>query len=146
MINASENGSKVLFINSGAFCGESINALKTDDIKLQGVWNWLYHQENVLANKEVFKGLGTGLLNQKIFGQTLKEKCFEVNITPKDVIAPAFYTGYHSFNGSYGLRYNAFGIEKGEGMLYFSSFLVEENLGDEPAAEILLNNFINYLA
>ena len=146
LINASENGSKVLFINSGAFCGESMNALKTDDIKLQGMWNWLYHQENLLVNKEVFKGLGTGLLNQKIFGQTLKEKCFEVNITPKDVIAPAFYTGYHGFNGSYGLRYNAFGIEKGEGMLYFSSFLVEENLGDEPAAEILLNNFINYLA
>ena len=66
-------------------------------------------------------------------------------ITPDDVICPAFYTGYHGYPGAYGCVHNALGTRHGDGWIYLTTFAIEENLGKEPAAEILLMNIIFYL-
>ncbi|MBR5868637.1 MAG: hypothetical protein IKZ21_04265, partial [Clostridia bacterium] len=136
---------KVYFINPLAFYGKEdcMNALSMPEIKFSEQWNWLYHKESVMANKAIFKGLGFGLMNQKIFGHVITKYSFETEITPADPVCPAFYTGYHGFEGSYGLVYNMLGIRCGEGFLYLNAFDIENNLNKNPAADKLLYNIVN---
>ena len=52
-------------------------------------WDWLYHKESVNAKPEIFKGLGFGLADQRIFGQVISMRGFETLKTPDEVISPA---------------------------------------------------------
>ena len=141
------NGAKLLFMDYRIFEKEGyLKRLElADDIIMKKSWDWLYHKESVNAKPEIFKGLGFGLADQRIFGQVISMRGFETEKTPDEVISPAFYTGYHGYNGSYGLFYNALGFKKGEGTAYLNSFDIELNLDKEPAAKILLVNYLNYL-
>ena len=147
LIEAVENGAKLLFMDYRIFEKEGyLKRLElADDIIMKKSWDWLYHKESVNAKPEIFKGLGFGLADQRIFGQVISMRGFETRKTPDEVISPAFYTGYHGYNGSYGLFYNALGFKKGEGTAYLNSFDIELNLDKEPAAKILLVNYLNYL-
>jgi len=146
---AAWEGAKVLFVNDRSFSDEKSDNIRlldiAEDLQLKKVWEWLYHKESVMANKEIFQGLGRGLMNQEIFGQVITARCFETRMTPDDVICPAFYTGHYASEGSYNCVHNALGVNCGKGKIYLSAFELEENLGVEPAAERLLVNFINYL-
>ena len=145
--SAASNGAKVFFVNPLAFYGKEdcINALSMPEIKFSEQWNWLYHKENVMANRAIFKNLGFGLIDQKIFGSVITKYSFETEITPTDPACPAFYTGYHGFEGSYGLVHNMLGIKCGEGLIYLNSFDIENNLNKIPAADKLLYNIVNAL-
>ena len=95
-----------------------------------------------MANREIFKGLGSGLMDQERFGQVITNKCIETSLVPDDVICPAFYTGYHGYEDSYACVHNALGVNCGEGKIYLTTLDMENTLGIEPAAERLLMNFI----
>ena len=140
-----EQGGKVFFANHEAFEDGALPIPGFSDIVLKKNLEWLYHKENVLANRTVFAGLGAGLADQKIFGGVITPKCLETARTPDDVICPAFYTGYHGYVGSYQCVYNLAGFGVGAGMIYLSTFSLEETLQKEPAAGTVLLNLIRYL-
>ncbi|MBR2950718.1 MAG: hypothetical protein IKC46_12810 [Lachnospiraceae bacterium] len=146
---AAENGARVFFIDCEAFYGENsdnIRLLKlADEITVKENQEWLYHKESVMANREVFKGLGSGLMDPKRFGQVISMKCIETAINPDDVVCPAFYTGYYAYDGSYACVHNVLGVNCNKGRIYISTLGIEENLGKEPAADILLKNIVEYL-
>ena len=146
---AAENGACVFFIDCQSFFGENSENVRlldaADNINVKENPEWLYHKESVMANQKIFKGLGYGLMDQKRFGQVITKKCIEIQNVPDDVICPAFYTGYHGYEGSYGCVHNALGLNCGEGRIYLTTFDMEGNIGKEPAAERLLMNFVEYL-
>lgn len=141
-----EKGAAVLFLNCCDMSEENIKALSFPSIEIADMWNWLYHKEVVLANREVFKGIGYGLVDQKLMGTVVNRKCFKTDDVPDDVICPAFYTGYHGIEGSYGCVHDVLGIEVGDGLIYLNALDIESKLDVEPAAKIILMNFIEYLA
>ena len=146
---AALHGARVLFLDSSVFFGENSENTRllhlNEEICFRKNWEWLYHKESVMANKKVFKDLGHGLMDPKRFGQVITSQCIETALTPDDVICPAFYTGYYGYEGSYACVHNAFGVNCGSGKIYLTTFDMEGTLGTEPAAEVLLLNFTEYL-
>ena len=84
-------------------------------------------------------------MDPKRFGQVISMKCIETAINPDDVVCPAFYTGYYAYDGSYACVHNVLGVNCNKGRIYISTLGIEENLGKEPAADILLKNIVEYL-
>ena len=64
---------------------------------------------------------------------------------PDEVICPAFLTGYHAVKDAYVAMHTICGFNMGEGKLYLNCFDIEHNIGKNPAADMLMLNFINYL-
>ncbi len=143
---AVRKGAKVLFADIRAFDSEeNKSALGIDGIEFADMWNWLYHKEVVLSNREIFKGLGYGLADQKIMGTAINRRCIKFKGIPDDVICPAFYTGYHGVEGSYACVHDAVGLRFCDGMIYINAMDISGTLGTEPASSVLLMNYINYL-
>ena len=144
--DAADKGAKVFFANYDLFEDGNLPIPGLEEVVLKTNGEWFYHKENVMANRQVFKGLGSGLVDQKIFGATISKKCFETTLTPDDVISPAFYTGYYGYVGSYQCAQSIAGFNSGKGMIYINTYRMEEVLDTEPAAGTLLLNIVNYLA
>ncbi len=147
LMTFAEKGAKVFFFDCSPFYenDENVKALGIQEIEFADIWNWLYHKESVLSNREIFEGIGFGLADQKLMGTVVNNRCIKTDITPDDVICPAFYTGYHGIEGSYGCVHDALGIKHGKGMVYLTTLDFAKTLGKEPASEVVLMNFLKYL-
>ena len=148
---AADNGAKVLILSPQVFKkGNNFEKLSklsiSDDIKVFTERDWLYHKECVAANSEVFNGLGIGICDSVKYGQTYPEFSYMTSRTPDDVLCPAFYTGYFAIKGAYGSAHTLAGFAGGNGMIYLNCFRLEEDLGKNPAADIILVNLINYIS
>lgn len=144
---SANEGATVLFINAEEF--NDADAVKdlniTDDLKAVDYRDWLYHKECVITEDTVFDGLGHGLVDFPTFGQTFPHRAFETDAVPDYIISPAFLTGYHAIKDAYGAMQVAFGFNKGKGRIFINCFDIENNIGTNPAADILLMNFVNYI-
>ena len=145
---AAQNGAKILFVSSKYFDDnkEDVAFLNFDfDLKCVDYRDWLYHKECVMTNDTVFGGLGNGLVDFLTFGQTFPHIAFECEKVPDEVICPAFLTGYYTIKDGYSAMHCACGLNIGKGKIYLNCFDIENNIGKNPAADILLLNFINYI-
>lgn len=155
---AAENGAVVLFLNVHGlitdieeknwilFDGEIPKLLEiAEDFQIKKNYEWLYHKECVTASPEVFYGLNFGLMDSACYGQIISPFCMETDRTPEDVICPGFYTGNHLYEGSYKCVHMIAGFGCGKGMIYINTLALEENLGVNPAADVMLLNLVNYL-
>ncbi len=148
VVKAAESGAKVLFVSSKHFGNNKDDVALlglASDIKCVEYRDWLYHKECVMTNNTVFDGLGYGLVDFPTFGQTFPHLAFEGETVPDEVICPAFLTGYHAVKDAYAAMHTICGFNKGEGKLYLNCFDIENNIGKNPAADILMLNFINYI-
>jgi hypothetical protein len=104
--------------------------------------DWLYHKEVVLANKEVFAGLGKKIADLDIFVECFPHVVFKTQTTPDDIIAPAFQTGYHIEPTAYGLYHAIEGYKVGKGMVYLFTFPLTRS----ACFDRLFTNFVRYLS
>lgn len=148
VVNAAEKGAKVLFVNSKYFGDKKDDVALLglpSDIKIADYRDWLYHKECVITHNTIFQGLGNGLVDFMTFGQSFPHIAFEGDTVPDEIICPAFLTGYYTIKDAYAAMHCACGFNKGKGKLYLNCFDIENNIGKNPTADILLINFINYV-
>ena len=114
------------------------------DLSLQSTLDWLYHKELVLAEEEVFDGVGRGLARLRDFAEAFTTVTFTTDVTPDFPLCPAFLTGYYGVEMAYALSYAMLGVRYGQGRVLFSSFPLLSHLGT-PTADRILSNLIRYL-
>ncbi len=147
LIQKAKDGATVAFIDVNLFKGlnnECLNKLKDiiPDLAVFDGRDWLYHKELVIANKEVFDGLGKKIIDIDIFNECFPHVVFKTEITPNDVICPGFQTGYHVEKDAYGLYHAIEGFKVGKGMIYLFTFPLDRN----SCFDRLFMNFVQYLS
>ena len=103
---------------------------------------WLYHKDDWAKNHAIFEGLPTGcVLDHTFYREILGSKAFSEQDTPSEVVAGAINTclGYSS-----GISIGVYDL--GAGRFTINSLRVRPNLGNDPVAERLLRNMLNYAA
>lgn len=149
LVAAGKNGATILFLSTKYFDKNKDDTALLElpkDFKCVNYRDWLYHKECVMTHNTIFDGLGNGLVDFPTFGQTFPHLAFEGDTIPDDIICPAFLTGYHGVKDAYASMHSVCGFNKGKGRLYLNCFDIENNIEINPAADILLLNFINYLS
>ncbi len=146
LIKKAQDGVTVAFVDVNAFKGknnESLLALREiiPDLTVFDGRDWLYHKELVMANKEVFDGLGKKMVDLDIFIECFPHVVFKTDFTPSDVICPGFQTGYHIEPTAYGLYHAIEGFEVGKGMVYLFTFPLSRSC----TFDRLFMNFVQYL-
>lgn len=145
-LTAAHNGATVIFLNAGLFLTQpELLALTgaAEDIRMANRHDCLYHKECVMKPCAVFGAFGPGLVDFPRFGQTFPHPAVETQKTPDLTLCPAFYTGFHEFDGAYGAAHVLCGFRHGAGMLVFNCFAIEGNLFTEPAAGLLLKGLLD---
>lgn len=147
LIQKAKDGATVAFVDVNAFRGrdnERTNALREiiPDLTVFDCRDWLYHKEMVIANKEVFDGLGKKIVDLDIFNECFPHVVYKTNTTPDDIICPGFQTGYHAEATAYGLYHAIEGFKVGEGMVYLFSF----PLNRSGSFDRLFMNFVQYIS
>lgn len=115
------------------------------DLRIENHRDWLYHKEYILADKQVFKGLGDKMMELTRFKGTFPHKSIHTAITPDDVICPGILTGFYGVDGAYESFFGALGVRVGRGRVILSTFEILDKLGS-PVAATLLNNLIEKFA
>ncbi|MBR5446593.1 MAG: hypothetical protein IKV57_10730 [Clostridia bacterium] len=145
-VEAAEAGMTVLFLRMDAFTsGEQTALLGIPGLQIIRFHEWLYHKECIAANRTVFHGLPLGIVDSIRYGQTFPRTSFGADALPQDILCPGFYTGFHAVGGAYLSVHNMAGYTAGQGKLYLNCFALEENLGAEPAADLILAGLVQYL-
>ena len=146
LIENVNSGLKIIFLDSNLFENDNINYLKviSEDIKLTHHRDWLYHKEYMLADREVFDGLGLKILELPRFVNVFPHTTINTQKTPDDVICPAFLTGYYGVKTGYELNYGALGFNCGKGKIIISTFEILNNLGSPVADKLLINLIKKY--
>ena len=143
---AAARGMKVLFCRMDAFRSEEwLSHLGIEGLRLNRFREWLYHKECIAANRTVFHGLPLGIVDSLRYGQTFPQISVCAEDLPRDILCPGFYTGFHAVAGGDCAVHNMAGFDAGHGMIYLNCFALEENLGKEPAADLLLAGLVRYL-
>lgn len=147
---SADNGAKVIALTIHSFRKDlDFYKLKflgiSDDLKVFIDRDWLYHKEIVAANGDVFNGLGLGICDSVKYGQSYPRFCYMTSRTPDDIVCPAFFVGSPHVPGAYASAHTIAGFNSGKGRIYLNCFRLEENLGKNPAADMVLLNLINYL-
>ena len=150
LLAAAEAGATVVFLDAEVFLNAEKLALLAPvaehlELNRSEMWDWLYHKEFVLADREVFAGLGSGLLELPRFGEVFPHPAFRTPTTPSRVICPGFQTGYYAVPGAYALFHALAGFSLGQGEVVLNSFAICDHLS-HPAAARLLANLIGVLA
>jgi len=146
-IAAAERGAKVFFLDWRTIDSELAMEQVRKIIPDAELWcppNWLYHEEIVLNDPDIFDGLGKGLACGRDFTCEWATHTLKTTVTPGYPIAPAFETGSHRAEKSYYLVYAMAGYSYGQGSVYFNTFEIAENIGS-PSADRLLINIVKYL-
>ncbi len=142
-------GADVLFLNSDLFSGNEARSAKLPipgGMKVTFIRDWLYHKECIATHSPVFEGLnGAGIVDYDYYDQVYPHNQLEGEALPDDIICPCFYTGSYLYDGSYGAFHNIAAYNYGAGRLILNTFYVEENLGANPAADLMLLNFVKYM-
>lgn len=146
-----DKGAKVLALTAHSFRKDSdFRNLKflgiSEDLSVFTIRDWLYHKESVASNGEVFNSLGLGICDSIKYGQSYPRFAYMTSRTPDEIICPAFYVGSPHVNGAYASAHTIAGFNSGNGKIYLNCFRLEENLGKNPAADIVLVNLINYIS
>lgn len=146
LLQSASDGSTVLFIDAAKLSEADVERLKklSDDIKLTNYRDWLYHKEYLLADGEVFNGLGNKMLELTRFGETFAHTTIYTKKTPDDVICPGFLTGYYGVKLGYELNYAALGFNYGKGKVLINCFNILDNLGFCVADKLLINLINKY--
>ncbi|MBQ6163300.1 MAG: beta galactosidase jelly roll domain-containing protein [Clostridia bacterium] len=147
VLAAAARGATAVFLNAGLFLAQPELLELTgiaDDLRMANRRDWLYHKECVMKPGTVFAAFGAGLVDFPRFGQTFPHPAIETQKTPDLTLCPAFYTGFHEFDGAYGAAHVLCGFRHGAGMLVFNCFSIEENLFSEPAAGLLLKGLLDH--
>ena len=148
--DAAASGAKVVFMSPHSFYNSNISISDflgiADDLRIFDARDWLYHKECIASNEYIFEGLGLGICDSTQYGQTFPFYSYMTSRTPEDIICPAFYVGSPHVNGAYASGHTIAGFTSGKGMIYLNCFLLEENIGKNPAADMILINLINYLS
>lgn len=143
---AAEQGMTVLFSRMDAFRQtEWLSHLGIAGLRIYRFQEWLYHKECIAANRTVFHGLPLGIVDSLRYGQTFPRTSFHADALPQDILCPGFYTGFHAVDGAYLAVQNMAGYTTGQGKIYLNCFALEENLGKEPAADLLMAGLVQYL-
>ena len=146
VLTAARNGATAVFLNAGLFLAQPELLQLTciaEDIRMANRRDWLYHKECVMKPCAVFGAFGAGLVDFPRFGQTFPHPAIETQTTPDLTLCPAFYTGFHEFDGAYGAAHALCGFKHGAGMLVFNCFSIEGHLSTEPAAGLLLKGLLD---
>ncbi len=144
-----EEGAAAIFLQPSAFLkGEDKAGWLpfTQKGKCEPFLNWLYHREDVAKKHPVFQGLPSGgILDWSYYGQIIPYVLFEGQPTPDEVIAAGFAVGYTTRDpegyksgvvlGSY---------NHGAGKFFINTLRLLENLDQNPAADRLILNLIQY--
>jgi hypothetical protein len=143
LLNNAKQGLKVIFADGNLFTEDKINAFKdvASDITLKNHRDWLYHKEYILADKQVFNGLGAKMAELARYVDIFPHLSFKTSVTPSDVICPGFLTGFYGAKTSYELNYGMLGFNVGKGKVVLSAFDIFNNLS-KPTADILLINLL----
>ena len=141
LLNKANEGLTVAFIDAELFKDDKINAFKgvISDVKLTNHHDWLYHKEYMLADAQIFNGLGSKILELPRFVNVYPHLAINTNITPNYVICPAFLTGYYGVKTGYELNYGMLGVNVGKGKIILSTFEILNNLGLPVADKLLIN-------
>ena len=103
---------------------------------------WLYMKDDfALRGHPVFEGLPTGLLNQQIYREQLRDKSWRDTPVPDDFIAGCVTTSLGVKGGV-----TMGGFKYGKGMIYVNAMWLRENLSRAPLSDILILNYLKYLA
>ncbi|MBR0509058.1 MAG: hypothetical protein IJJ85_02985 [Clostridia bacterium] len=146
VLAAAESGVTAVFLNAGLFLEypEFLGLTGiADDLRMMNRRDSLYHKECVMKPGTVFAPFGAGLADFPRFGQTFPHPAIETKKTPDLTICPAFYTGFHEFEGAYGAAHVLCGFRYGRGLLVLNCFAIEGNLFSEPAAGLLLKGLLD---
>jgi hypothetical protein len=107
--------------------------------------DWLYHKQCLARRHMVFEALPTGLLDWDYYGDVVSSGIFEIERTPDETMAAAIGTGLMGGSGEMylcalmGARYR-----HGKGSIVLNTFNVLSRLGQHPAADRMLLNYIRY--
>lgn len=148
-VDFAENGGTVLFLSPEIWADKengTVDAARrvVNDLSVKRCPRWLYHPECVLADRDVFAGVGHGLAVLRDFGPVFPTLGFATERTPDYSICPMFATGYYSAETAYMLVHSVMGYRYGRGKVFFSTLDLRHNLG-YPTADRILSNFITYL-
>ncbi|MBO7394002.1 MAG: glycoside hydrolase family 2 [Abditibacteriota bacterium] len=103
---------------------------------------WLYMKDDfALRGHPVFEGLPTGLLNQQVYREQLRDKSWRDTPVPDDFIAGCVTTSLGVKGGV-----TMGGFKYGKGMIYVNAMWLRENLSRAPLSDILILNYLKYLA
>ena len=141
IINLVLNGKTVILLDSKLYSEENIEKLKVvvDDFKITNHRDWLYHKEYMLADNDVFNGLGSRILELARFQKEFPHTAIKTDKTPNYVISPAFLTGFYGAKTGYELNYGLLGFNYGKGKIIFNTFDILSNLGSPVADKLLVN-------
>ena len=148
VFESAENGAKVFFIDRGMLFDEkNFNAVKALDgtLRMDFYYDWLYHKDYALLNREIFDGFGDKIAPLTKFGDAFaRNQAFLTDRTPDFTPCPGFVTGYYNVNMSYASMHAILGYKRGEGEVYLTVFRLLENIG-HPVAERLIYNIVKYM-
>ncbi len=109
---------------------------------LSTLMGWLYHKDEWAKRHPVFDGLPCGgMMDYAFYRQIIPDAVFSGLQPPTQAIAGA---NNASFDYSSGLMLAEYRF--GEGRFFLNTLLIRENLTNNPVAERLLRNLINYAA
>ena len=109
---------------------------------LATLMGWLYHKDEWAKAHPIFDGLPCGgMMDYAFYRQIIPHTVFSGLEPPAQAIAGANNT---SFDYSSGLTLAEYRL--GEGRFLLNTLLIRENLMEDPVAERLLRNLINYAA
>jgi hypothetical protein len=147
LIERAHSGATVIFADAEIFNdGERMNIARrvVPDLELTHHRDWLYHKEYVLYDRQLFDGLGKGLMELLHFRDVFAHSSFTTAVTPDHIGCPGFWTGYYGVKLGYGLTYALMGFDHGQGRVIFNSFELLNKLGT-PVADRLFTNLLNSL-
>ena len=110
-------------------------------------WNRLdfvagfYHRDDWARRHPIFDGLPTGLLDWATYRNIVPHggKCLQDLGDPDEVVCGAIQTSYGYKSGPYVAVYR-----HGAGRIIMNTLNIRESLGQDPVAERLLRNLLNY--
>ena len=144
LLGRAERGETVVFLNAEIFNdSENMNAVRAavPDLEITHHRDWLYHKEYILYDRELFRGLGRGLMELLRFRDVFAHTSFTTERTPDYIGCPGFWTGYYGVHLGYGLTYALMGFNVGRGRVIFNSFDLISMLGT-PVADRLITNLL----
>lgn len=140
-------GSTAVFLDVSALKRNDDNAgciplaVKGQVIKF---YDCVYHKDCVAKNHPVFKGLQPhGVMDWDYYGEIIPHEMFDGQPAPDDTAAMAFAAGYLK-TGGYGSGLLFGGYNLGKGRFYLNTLHILKNISRHPAADILLQNIIEY--
>lgn len=147
LIAKAEQGATVVFLDCNSLRdGAVMEKMRgiVPDLAITDHRDWLYHKEYVLYDRELFDGLGRGLLELIRFKREFPHAAFATEKTPDYIGCPGFLTGYYGMPSGYGMLYGMLGFDCGKGRVIFNSFELLGSIGS-PTADRMLTNLVSEL-